>query len=298
MPESKQIGSSELILNPDGSIYHLALRPDEVAEIIINVGDPARVKMVSDFFDHVEVKRENREFITHTGTYKGTRLSVISTGIGTDNIDIVYNELDALANIDLKSRQTKETHRQLSFIRIGTTGALQADISPDTAVSSEFGLGLDGLMLHYTFGNDPAEQELLSSFLAHYPDYLGLPGPYLFRSSGRFAELFNSILPKGITASCQGFYGPQGRILRLQPRFNDLIGNLNRFRWEDLKVINFEMETSAMFGLSRLLGHECCSVNLVVANRITNEVSADYKSSMNRTIEFILESVNKKTRES
>jgi uridine phosphorylase len=298
MPVSKQIGSSELILNPDGSIYHLAINPEEVADIIINVGDPGRVRMVSSFFDHIEVKREKREFITHTGTYKGTRLSVISTGIGTDNIDIVYNELDALANIDLKTREIKDEHRLLSFIRIGTTGSLQEYIRPDTAVSSEFGLGLDGLMLHYKYENNDAEKGILKTFLDHYHAEGPLPHPYIFGSSGPFSEHFNSILPKGITASCQGFYGPQGRVLRLQPKFPGLITSLNNFKSDDLRITNFEMETSAMFGLARLLGHDCCSVNLVVANRITNAVCTDYKASMNRTIELVLESINEKTRES
>ncbi len=298
MSASKQIGSSELILNSDGSIYHLALKPHEVADTIINVGDPARVKLVSDFFDKVEFKREKREFITHTGVYKGIPMSVISTGIGTDNIDIVYNELDALANIDLETRVQKEAHRQLSFIRIGTTGSLQEEIKPDTAVSSEFGLGLDGLMLHYEFENDEDEKQLINAFRSHFPGNLELPHPYIFGSSGMISDMFNSILPKGITASCQGFYGPQGRVLRLNPRFPDLIRNLNSFSSEGHRIINFEMETSAMFGLAKLLGHDCCSINLVVANRITNEVSRSYTSSMQQTIELVLESIHKKTRES
>ncbi len=286
-----QIPESELILNPDGSIYHLNLFPEEIADVIINVGDPDRVKMVSRFFDSIEITKQKREFVTHTGYYRGSRITVLSTGIGTDNIDIVYNELDALVNIDLKSRTVKEKKKSLLLIRIGTSGALQEDIPPDSFVCSAYGLGLDGLLNHYHWQPDPHEQLLQKAIRDHLPDDGRFPPLYVARASEILSAAFSKDMPSGITASCAGFYGPQGRMLRLPPYKTDLLDKMSSFCLNSLRIINFEMETSAMYGLARLLGHHCCSVNLIVANRIRKEFSKNPYQAMNKLIELMLERI-------
>jgi uridine phosphorylase len=283
-----QIPESELILNPDGSIYHLNLLPEDIADTIINVGDPDRVKMVSDFFDKVEVRKQKREFVTHTGFYKGKRITVISTGIGTDNIDIVYNELDALVNVDFKSRTIKDRLTSLNLIRIGTSGALQEDILPDSFVCSSFGLGLDGLLHYYPWAPDEEElklQKILSEHLPHDGKY---PEVYLSRCSKKLFDKLSDGMFTGITASCSGFYGPQGREIRLKANRKNLIDRLSSFRSDNLRVTNFEMETGAMYGLARLLGHHCCSVNVIVANRIRQEFSKKPYESVKHLIELTL----------
>nr|HNH66475.1 nucleoside phosphorylase [Bacteroidia bacterium] len=240
-----QIPESELILNPDGSVYHLNLLPEDISDVVINVGDPDRVSKVSSFFDSIEVKKQKREFVTHTGHYKGRRISVISTGIGTDNIDIVYNELDALVNIDLKTRTVKPSLTALNLIRIGTSGALQPEIPVDSFVFSTFGLGLDGLLNFYQYTNTPEEQAIIESFRKHYPNNCKLPESYLTRSSLKLEHALSEGMHKGITASCSGFYAPQGRVLRYQLARTDMIEKLNSFRHGEHKVTNFEMETGA-----------------------------------------------------
>jgi uridine phosphorylase len=287
--DMSQIPESELILNKDGSVYHLNLLPEELAPVVINVGDPDRVAMVSAYFDHIEVKKQKREFVTHTGVYKGKRISVISTGIGTDNIDIVYNELDALVNIDLPTRTIKKDLTSLHLVRIGTSGSLQADIPVDNFVCSTFGLGLDGLLNFYKLINDDEEDQLVQAFRKHYPSHGILPQSYISRASGKLVDLLSPGMFKGITASCSGFYAPQMRQLRLEPSRMDMIDKLHSFNYGEHRITNFEMETGAMYGLASLLGHHCCSVNVIVANRIAQQYSKDAEGAMHKLIQTVLD---------
>jgi uridine phosphorylase len=287
----KQIPESELILNSDGSIYHLNLHPGEISDTIINVGDPDRVSMVSKFFDKIELKKQKREFVTHTGFYKGKRITVLSTGIGTDNIDIVYNELDALVNIDLKTRFVKEKLTSLKLVRIGTSGALQADIPPDSYVFSTYGLGLDGLLNFYKLENTEFEKKAIEAFISHYPNQGVFAQSYLSKSSSLLEQKLSEGMFKGMTASCSGFFGPQGRVLRAALARTDMIEKLNSFKYENLRVTNFEMETGAMYGLARVLGHECAAVNVIVANRINQVFSKNYVPAMNALIEMVLDRI-------
>jgi uridine phosphorylase len=288
-----KITESELILNKDGSVYHLNLLPEDISDIIINVGDPDRVSMVSDYFDSIEVKKQKREFVTHTGIYKGRRISVLSTGIGTDNIDIVYNELDALVNIDLQSREIKSQLTPLKLVRIGTSGSLQADIPVDSFVCSSFGLGLDGLLNFYELQNEGLEKEIIDAFRTHLPNKGIFPESYLAKSSDMMFNLLSPGMHTGITASCSGFYAPQARQLRLKPSRHDLIEKLTSFDYQGHKVTNFEMETGAMFGLAKLMGHHCCAVNVIVANRITQEFSKKYEETMHNMIQTTLDRLTK-----
>jgi uridine phosphorylase len=285
----KQIPESELILNRDGSVYHLNLTPDDIAHTIINVGDPDRVSKVSAFFDQVELKKRKREFVTHTGFYKNMRITVLSTGIGTDNIDIVYNELDALVNVDLEQRTIKEVKTSLNLIRIGTSGALQQDIPVDGFVCSSYGLGLDGLLNFYQLENDPEEAGIISAFRNHYPSGGIFPESYLTRAGKSLYDQLSPGMISGITASCPGFYGPQGRIVRLDLARKDMIEKLNTFGFRGHRITNFEMETGAMYGLARLLGHQCCSVNLIVANRIIQKYSENAEAAMDELILTVLD---------
>jgi uridine phosphorylase len=286
-----KIPESELILNDDGSVYHLNLHPHEVADTIINVGDPDRVKMVSKFFKKIEIKKQKREFITHTGFYKGKRMTVISTGIGTDNIDIVYNELDALFNIDLKKRVIKEKLTSVNLIRIGTSGSLQEDIPVDGYLYSQFGLGLDGLLNFYKLMNSEEEKQIIDSFRKHYLGHGVLAQPYLVRSGRKLEDILSDGMYKGMTASCSGFYAPQGRVLRYELAFPDVINCLTSFEYMGHRVTNFEMETGAMYGLAKILGHHCCSINAIVANRITKEHTDKADETMNRLIEIVLDRI-------
>lgn len=286
----RQIPDSELIINPNGSIFHLHLLPEQIADTILLVGDPGRVNQVSQKFDHIEHKVENREFVTHTGTFKGKRISVLSTGIGTDNIDIVINELDALVNIDLKSRMLKEEKKSLNLIRIGTSGALQEDIQVDSFVISAFGLGMDGLLNFYRH-HWPETDSLRLDFLkqTQWPDSFNTP--YLVRGSDQLREKIGSGMTSGITATACGFYGPQGRILRLGLHMPDLNERLTNFKSDNWRITNFEMETSALFGLSSLLGHQSTTVCAIIANRIRKEYSKNYKIAVNNLIDTVLERI-------
>ncbi len=283
------IPESELILNSDGSVYHLNLLPEDISDIVINVGDPDRVSKVSSFFDKIEIKKQKREFVTHTGYYKGRRITVLSTGIGTDNIDIVYNELDALVNIDLKTRTVKEKLSSLNLIRIGTSGALQADIPVDSFVFSTFGLGLDGLLNFYKMQNSDEEKRIIESFRNHYPNNCTLPQSYISRCSNKLEKILSDGMHKGITASCSGFYAPQGRVLRYELARTDMIEKLHTFKHDHHRVTNFEMETGAMYGLAKVLGHNCCAVNVIVANRIVQQFSKKYEESMHTLIVTVLD---------
>jgi uridine phosphorylase len=284
-----QIAPSELILNPDGSIYHLKLKPEHIAQNVILVGDPGRVELISAKFDNIEYKIQNREFITHTGFYKGKRITVISTGIGTDNIDIVLNELDAVVNLDLEKRIVKEKHNQLNIIRIGTSGALQKDIPVDSFVVSTYGLGLDGLLPFYKGLSAINEKELVDEFILQTKWNTEFNRPYIVKGSEELIQKIAFDFHKGITATANGFYGPQGRKLRLELQQNNLNELLNKFTYKNHRITNFEMETSALYGLGKLLGHKTCTVCAIVANRMVQQYSKDYKSAVDKLINIVLE---------
>lgn len=287
------LGNSELILNPDGSIYHLNLHPGDIAHTIITVGDQNRVHEVSKYFDSIEVKKSKREFVTHTGYCSGKRITVISTGIGTDNIDIVFNELDALVNIDFTSRQIKSEKKQLNFIRVGTSGSLQADIPVDSFLMSAAGIGFDNLM-HFYDSTDIRNTELE----AHLTNYLSWDDyhihPYVVDFDEKLGEVMRSNrIRLGITGTNSGFYGPQGRVLRLQPAIPDFNEKLAGFTYKNLKITNLEMETAAMYGIAKLHGHRAISLNAIIANRATSEFSKDGKKTIDELIQYTLERIVK-----
>lgn len=288
-----QIAESELIINSRGGVYHLDARPEEIAGTIILVGDPDRVPLVSKHFDSVEFRLQHREFITHTGFIGNKRISVVSTGIGTDNIDIAMNELDALANIDLGSRTIKPDLTTLNIIRFGTSGSLQESIPVDSFVCGTHGLGLDNVMHYYTHPNSNDEEVILNDFKAHTSLATGNVIPYLYSGSSKLLNAFNQNYHHGITVGCSGFYGPQGRILRLGLAFPRLIDNLPTFRSGEHRISNFEMESSAIYGLGQALGHECISVNAIVANRVVQQFSKDAAKTVARLIEQSLNVIAK-----
>ncbi len=283
-----KIPDSELILNPDGSVFHIHLLPHQISNIILLVGDPGRVEMVSNNFDSVEHKVQNREFATHTGMFNNKKVSVVSTGIGTDNIDIVINELDALVNIDLTQRVEKIDKTQLKFVRIGTSGALQEDINVDSFVLSEYGLGMDGL-LHFYKHHFKEEQEILNAFIKQTSWASPLNSPYLVKGSNILFDTLKEGMHTGITATACGFYGPQGRRLRLDMAIEGLNDKLTAFNYNNQRITNFEMETSALFGLSKLLGHEAITACAIIANRIRKEYSKDYKVTVDKLVKIILQ---------
>ena len=287
---AKKIGESELVLNPDGSVYHIKLRPENIANDIIIVGDPGRVERISRHFDKIEFKIHNREFITHTGLYKGKKISVVATGIGPDNIDIVINELDALVNIDLEKRVVKDKHTTLNIVRLGTSGALQPDIPVDSAVMSSHGMGFDGLLDYYKTEKGTFEDDISDAFMKHSGWLEKLPYPYVAKCSPLLRDKIgtNNGFHEGITATAPGFYGPQGRVLRLQTAIPDLNEKLETFTYKGQRITNFEMETSALYGLSTLLGHNALTVCAIIANRIRKEYSTDYKKFVDVLIEKIL----------
>jgi len=286
-----KIGESELIINSDGSIFHLKLKPEHIAKDIILVGDPGRVAMISDFFDKVEHVISNREFITHTGTYKGKRISVIATGIGTDNIDIVLNELDALVNIDLHNRIIKEKKTILNFIRIGTSGALHEDIEVDSFLLSEMAVGFDGLLNFYANRNSVCNTEMENAFKNHTNWNPLLTSPYFVKSSKELSEKIGKGIQRGITISAPGFYGPQGRVLRLQIQDPEINDKIRSFRYNDKRITNYEMESSALFGLSALLGHQAATVCVIIANRYAKKYSKDYKPAVKNLIKHVLDNL-------
>jgi uridine phosphorylase len=287
-----RIAESELIINDRGAIYHLNLLPEELAQNIIVVGDPDRVKMVSRYFDNSEVNTRHREFVTHTGTVGKKRISVISTGIGTDNIDIVVNEIDALVNINLHSREIKPTRTSVNIIRIGTCGSLQADIPVDGHVAGTHGLGIDNLMNFYRLEQNEEEKQLLHSFVTHTQLHGQMSYPYIAGASASLIKHFVKDFYHGITVTCPGFYGPQGRVLRLGIKNPSLINNLTSFRFGQHRIANFEMETSAIYSLGKLLGHHCLSLNVVVANRIKQEFSQDHFTAVDSLIKKVLKIIS------
>ncbi|HFB62364.1 MAG TPA: phosphorylase, partial [Bacteroidetes bacterium] len=272
--------------------YHLKLNPGDVAETIFLVGDPGRAKMISEYFDTIEYAGQNREINTFTGTYKDKRLTVMSTGMGPDNVEIVVNELDALFNIDFKTRQPKADKTSLNLIRIGTTGALQADIGVvQSYLVSEYALGLDGLAYFYEDGPHVIEQELTDSFIGYMHWDERLPRPYGIKGSEYLISKLSEGWRKGITLTAPGFYAPQGRELRLKVHDKSIVERAGNFTFKSLNVTNFEMETSALYSLSAMLGHEAMTVCDVIANRVTDDFNPDYKKSMRNLIQNMLDRV-------
>ena len=283
----QKIAESELIINSRGAVYHIDLRPEELAPNVILVGDPGRVAQVSRYFDKVEVKQQHREFVSHTGTIGGKRITCLSSGIGPDNIDIVLNELDALVNIDFETRQIKPQLASLNIIRLGTCGSLQADVPVDSFVAGTHGLGLDNLLNYYRLEQNDQEKELLQAFITH--TQLTGTTPYISIAGASLLRHFVDGYHQGITVTCPGFYGPQGRVLRLGISNPHLIDRLTEFRHGNHRIANFEMETSAIYGLGKLLGHHCLSLNAVIANRVRQEFSKDTAATVDNLIRHSLE---------
>lgn len=288
------IQSSELILNPDGSVYHLNLLPENIANDIIFVGDQNRVEKITQFFDSIEFSTQKREFKTQTGLFKGKRITVISTGIGPDNIDIVLNELDALVNIDLKTRQPKTELTSLNIVRIGTSGSLHADIPVDSFVMSSYGLGLDNMLRSYQIERI-TNPRLEDAFVKHTNWDLKKGTPYIIAGSKSLAEKFRGLeMHAGITATAPGFYGPQGRVLRLPLQDSNLSSAMDSFNFEDNRITNLEMETAAIYGLSALLGHQALSLNAIIANRASGQFSPDPYFAVDNLISYTLNKLAEK----
>lgn len=279
-----RIAESELIINNRGAVYHLDVRPEELADTIITVGDPDRVAEVSKHFDAIEVQRNHREFVTHTGRIGAKRISVVSTGIGTDNIDIVLNELDALVNIDFETRTIKPKLQSLTIVRVGTSGALQADIPVDGFVASTHGIGIDNLLNFYRQENNEEELQLLSAFSTHTQMGGKMATPYIASAGASVMKHFVEGFHHGITITCPGFYGPQGRVLRLGLTHPDLVDQLTSFSFGNHRITNFEMETSGIYGLGKLLGHHCLSLSAIVANRVQKQFSKDGAAAVENLI--------------
>lgn len=285
------IQSSELITNPDGSIFHLHLLPEDLANDIILVGDPGRVETIASHFEHIELRKSNREFYTITGSYHNHRLSVISTGIGPDNIDIVINELDALVNIDLKTKEIKPEHHTLNIVRIGTSGSVQTDIPVDSFVISEKSIGCDGVLRFYADNARICDTAFEEAFIRHCRWTPEAARPYVVNAA---PELVNRLYDakhtcKGVTLTAVGFYGPQGRILRLPLAMPGINDRITSFRYEGFKVTNYEMESAAITGLCNLLGHHAATICLIIANRINGDASADYHGYMGKLIRYTLD---------
>ncbi len=284
-----RFAETELILTEDKRVYHINLKAEDVADTVIVVGDQGRVAQISSFFSKIDFKTEHREFVTHTGWFNGKRLTVLSTGIGTDNIDIIMNELDAAVNINLETRELNPTLRSLNIIRFGTSGALQQEIPVNGIVVSSHGLGLDGLLNFYQDWKNINETDISEAFIKHTKWQNNLPYPYCVKGSETLLEKFKSGNHVGITATAPGFYGPQGREIRLKASSINLNELLTNFHHNGLKITNFEMETSALYGLGKLLGHNCLTACVIIANRVRKEFTKDYKKSVELLIENSLE---------
>jgi uridine phosphorylase len=287
------IEASELIINNRGAVYHLNLRPEELASTVITVGDPGRVPEVSKLFDSIEIKQEHREFITHTGYIGKKRISVVSTGIGPDNIDIVLNELDALVNVDFNTRTIKQQLSSLHIFRLGTSGSLQEDIPVDGLVAGTHGIGLDNLLHFYQTQNTTAELDLLEAFTSHTKIQQPFSAPYIASASTLLLSHFTKDYHQGITVTCPGFYAPQGRIVRFPLSRPDVVDAMQQFKHGNHRIANFEMETSAIYGLGKLAGHECLSLNVIVANRIKKQFSLDAAAAVARLLRISLEIIEK-----
>ena len=286
------IEQSELILNTDGSIFHLNLKPENIGDQIILVGDQARVDTISSYFDLIEFSAQNREFKTVTGWYNQNKFSVISTGIGTDNIDIVLNELDALVNIDFEKREIKSVKKSLNIVRIGTSGGLQADLPVNSFVISQKSIGFDGMLAFYANREDYCDIPFEKSFMKFTEWNTSLPTPYVVDVSNQLLKKFNSKeFFRGVTISAPGFYGPQGRVLRLGLAKPELNKRIENFQFDKLKITNFEMESSAIYGLSKMLGHNALTVCLIIANRVNRQVNENYRDEMKKLIIKVLDSL-------
>ena len=283
------IPSSELVINGDGSIFHLHIKPEQLADTVILVGDPGRVDMVASYFDNKEFTVESREFRTITGTYKGKRMTVLSTGIGTDNIDIVVNELDALANIDFATRTEKAEKRQLTLLRLGTSGAIQPDVPLGAFVFTRTAIGFDGLLNYYAGRNDVCDLAIEKAFVEHTGWNPQCPAPYFINADADLFAHFADSVVDGITIAAPGFYGPQGRWVRIAPADINLNQKIESFRYEDRRITNFEMESSALAGLGALLGHKAGTLCTIIAQRAVKDMNTDYKPFVRQMIEMALD---------
>ncbi len=287
----KPIPSSELIINDDGSVFHLHILPEDLSDLVIMMGDPGRVTLVGKMFDTIEVDKQSREFHTITGTYHGHRITALSHGIGTDNIDIVMTELDALANIDFKTRLPKKEHRALTLLRIGTCGAAQPDIPLGSYILSHISIGFDGVLNWYRDGESINLADFEAAFVKHMNWPKRFAHPYFVRSSEKLIEKLQGWTVKGMTVSAPGFYGPQGRSVRMPLTMPDLIEKLESFSYKGYRVTNIEMESSALAGMARLLGHEAATVCLAIANRHVKESNPDYLPLMKQLLERVLDTL-------
>jgi uridine phosphorylase len=285
------VAKPDLIVNADGSVYHLCMRPEDLADTVIVVGDPERVSDISSRFTRVESRRSNREFISHTGEVRGKRITVLSTGIGPDNIDIVMHELDALANFDLKTRTEKSDRRVLSIIRIGTSGSIQPDVKINSFSLATHACGLDNLLYFYQGMKGVCDQEMSDAFTSQVDWHPDLSRPYFIKGDGKLVEKFRPFTVSGITVTAPGFYGPQGRFLRLPLTDPGMISRLQRFSYKEHRMINFEMETSALYGLGALMGHSMVTLCALIANRATGEYNSDHKSTIKRLIDLVIETL-------
>lgn len=282
---------SDLILNEDGSIYHLHLRPEDIPDLILLSGDPGRISKISEHFDHVDFKRQNREFVSHAGTLKGKKLLALSTGIGPDNIDIVMNELDALVNIDLNTREINGHRRSLTIVRIGTSGTLHADIPVGTLVIASHGMGMDGSLHYYRRLVDVTDHDLTREFIRQTDWPAFLPMPYIIPGTPSLIQKLSSRGILGITVTASGFYGPQGRELRLRSSFPGMLDSLAKFSYKNHRIVNFEMETSSLYGLGAMLGHEVATICVLLANRATGEYTRTMKEDEEKLISYVLDKV-------
>ncbi|MBR5034672.1 MAG: nucleoside phosphorylase [Bacteroidales bacterium] len=286
------IAKSELIINADGSAFHIHIKPDQLADIVLLVGDPGRVGMVASLFDSIESEGQSREFRFATGFYKGKRMTCVSHGIGPDNIDIVMTELDALANIDFETREVKPEHRRLTLLRMGTCGAIQPDIPLGSAILSHVSIGFDCLMRWYAGVDKINLQDYEDDFVRHMDwDAAGLPRPYFVKASQRMIDLMSGWTVKGMTISAPGFYGPQGRVLRLGLAMPDMLEKLETWRYDGRRITNFEMESSALAGMAAQLGHDAVTVCCAIANRYAGESNTDYKPFVEKMIRQSLDTL-------
>ena len=288
-----RIAESELIINADGSVFHLHLKPEELADNVILVGDPGRVDMVAEYLTDVEFRHQSREFVSVTGRYNGKRVTILSTGIGTDNIDIVMNELDALANVNFDTREPNPEHRSLNILRIGTSGAIQPDIPLGSYVFSHISVGCDGLLNWYAGRDKIALADIEEAFKKHVKWNELLPSPYFVRAGSKIIERFADCTIKGVTISASGFYGPQGRVLRMPLSMPDMLNDFESFRFGEYKITNFEMEGSAIAGIAAHLGHEAGTVCCIIANRHLKSSNPDYKPQVRGLVQLSLERLTK-----
>ena len=288
-----RIPESELIINGDGSVFHIHLKPEELADNVIMVGDPGRVDMIGEYLTDIEFRHESREFVSITGRRNGKRITVLSHGIGPDNIDIVMTELDALANVDFKTREVKPEHKALNILRIGTSGALHADIPLGSYVLAHISVGFDGVMNWYANRDKVTIPAVEEAFKKHMNWAPGLPSPYFVKASPKIIDLFKDITVKGVTISAPGFYGPQGRVVRLPLAMPDMLENIESFRFseagEDYRITNFEMESSPLAGFAAHLGHNASTVCCIIANRYLQSSNPDYKPAIRKLVELAVD---------